>query len=173
MAKLFLQDLANVELGRRHRLALAQNIVEVLAGDTEEPRNLSLCSASGWNDILPQQSTGMGRTPIRITLGNMNHNCLSSVILFEVDAAGVTVFEFERDAPWSIYMDQIARRFGASQGMEIKAGLLFLSCGRQQRCLSRCSAVEIHAVFWWLPLFARGPEQLVALHRSATDASPL
>jgi len=27
------------------------------------------------------------------------------VILFEVDATGVTVFEFERDAPWSIDMD--------------------------------------------------------------------
>jgi hypothetical protein len=44
------------------------------------------------------------------------------VILFEVDATSVTVFEFERDAPWSIYMDRIPRRFEASQGMEIKAG---------------------------------------------------
>ena len=145
----------------------------MLARDAEKSRNLSLCPAR-LGSHPPAAKHRDGWTTIRITLGNINHNCLSSVILFEVDAAGVTVFEFERDAPWFIHMDQIARRFEASQGMEIKAGLLFLSCGRQQRCLSRCSAVEIqHAVFWSLPLFARGPGQLVALHRSATDASPL
>jgi hypothetical protein len=44
------------------------------------------------------------------------------VVLFEVDATGVIVFEFKRNAPWSIDMDRIARRFEASQGMEIKAG---------------------------------------------------
>src|SRR5262249_50717993 len=40
---------------RRNRVALAQNIIEMLAGNTEEPRNLSLCPTSGRNDILPQQ----------------------------------------------------------------------------------------------------------------------
>jgi len=44
------------------------------------------------------------------------------VILFEVDATGVAIFEFERDTPRSIYMDRIARWFEASQGMKIKAG---------------------------------------------------
>ncbi len=42
------------------------------------------------------------------------------MILFEVDATGVTVFE--RNAPRSVDMDRIARRFEASQGVEIKAG---------------------------------------------------
>ena len=44
------------------------------------------------------------------------------MILFEVDAPGVAILEFERDAPRSIYMDRIAQWFEASQGMEIKAG---------------------------------------------------
>jgi hypothetical protein len=40
-------------------------------------------------------------------------------MLFEVDAAGVAAFELERDAPWSIHMDRIARGFEASEGVEI------------------------------------------------------
>ena len=47
---------------------------------------------------------------------------VSSVILLEVDAAGVAILEFERDAPWPIHMDRVTRRFEASQRMEIKAG---------------------------------------------------
>jgi hypothetical protein len=47
---------------------------------------------------------------------------ISSVILFEVDPASVAVHEFEGNAPWSVHMDRIARRFEASQGMEIEAG---------------------------------------------------
>jgi hypothetical protein len=43
------------------------------------------------------------------------------MVLFEVDTAGITFLEFERDAPLSIHMDRIAHRFEASQGMEIKA----------------------------------------------------
>ena len=48
------------------------------------------------------------------------------MILFEVDAASVAVFELERDAPRSVDMDRITRRFEASQGMEIKAGHIHL-----------------------------------------------
>jgi hypothetical protein len=77
----------------------------MLAGDAEKLCNLGFCPAGGWNHILPQQSAGVGRTTIRIPLGDMNHNGFSSMILFEVDATSVTVFEFECDAPWSIYMD--------------------------------------------------------------------
>jgi hypothetical protein len=36
--------------------------------------------------------------------------------LFEVDATGITVFEFKRDTTRSIHMDRIAGRFEASQG---------------------------------------------------------
>ena len=40
--------------GRRDRLALAQNIVEMLAGDAEELCDLGLGPASRRNHILPQ-----------------------------------------------------------------------------------------------------------------------
>ena len=43
------------------------------------------------------------------------------MLLFEVEATRVTFFKFKRDTPWSIDMDRIARRFEASQRMEIKA----------------------------------------------------
>lgn len=46
---------------------------------------------------------------------------VSSVILFEVNPAGVAVLEFEGDAPWSVHVDRIARRSEAPQSMEIKA----------------------------------------------------
>src|SRR3954463_13658671 len=47
---------------------------------------------------------------------------VSSVILFEVDPAGVAVLEFKRDAPWSVDVDRIARGPEAFQRMVIKAG---------------------------------------------------
>ena len=64
----------------------------------------------------------MGRAAIWIALGDMSHDCLSSVILFEIDPAGVTVLELKPDAPRPIHMDRIARWFEASQSMKIKAG---------------------------------------------------
>jgi hypothetical protein len=50
-----------------------------------------------------------GRAAIRIALGDIRHDHLSSVMLLEVDPAGIAVLEFERDAPRPIYMDRIAR----------------------------------------------------------------
>jgi hypothetical protein len=43
------------------------------------------------------------------------------VILFEIDAAGLAVFEFERDAPRSIDVDRIAFRIEPLQGMKVEA----------------------------------------------------
>jgi hypothetical protein len=108
--------------GRRDRLALAQNVMEMLAGNAQKLRNLSLGPAGRRNHIFPQQCAGMGRAAIPVAPGNMNHDYFSSVILFEVDSANIAVLEFEGDAPWSIHMDRIARWLEASQGMEIKAG---------------------------------------------------
>ena len=48
------------------------------------------------------------------------------MILFEIDPTSIAFFEFERDAPWSIHMDRVARRFKAAQGMKIKAGDIHL-----------------------------------------------
>jgi hypothetical protein len=60
--------------GWRHWLTLAQNIVEMLARDAEKLCNLSFGPADRWNNVLPQQRTGMGRTTRRISFGSMNHN---------------------------------------------------------------------------------------------------
>src|SRR5262249_21848066 len=93
----------------------------MLAGDAEKVCNLGFCPAGCWNHILPQQGGGMGRTTIRITLGNMTHDDFTCVIWFQVDAPRVAIFDFERDAARDIYMDRIAGRFEVPQGMEIKA----------------------------------------------------
>jgi hypothetical protein len=108
--------------GWRDWLALAQDIIEVLAGNTEKLRNLRLRLAGRGNHIFPQQGAGMGRTPVWIALGGMSHDDVSSVILFEVDPARVAVLEFEGDAPRSVHMDRIARRLEAPQGIEIEPG---------------------------------------------------
>jgi hypothetical protein len=43
------------------------------------------------------------------------------MVLFEIDAVGLAVFEFEGDAPRSIDVDRIAFRIEALQGMEVEA----------------------------------------------------
>lgn len=55
--------------GRRDRLTLAQNIVQMLARNAEKLRNLSFGPAGCWNNVLPQQRIGMGRTTSRISFG--------------------------------------------------------------------------------------------------------
>src|SRR5260370_40623158 len=42
------------------------------------------------------------------------------MILFEIDAAGVAIFEFERDAPRSIDVDRITFRIEPLQGMKVE-----------------------------------------------------
>jgi len=44
------------------------------------------------------------------------------VILLEVDAASVTIFELECDAPRSVDVNRKARRLKATQLMKVKAG---------------------------------------------------
>ena len=44
------------------------------------------------------------------------------MILFEIDAARIAIFELECDAPWPIDADRIACGLKASQRMEIEAG---------------------------------------------------
>jgi hypothetical protein len=43
------------------------------------------------------------------------------MVLFEINAAGLAVFEFEGDAPRSIDVDRIAFRIEPLQGMEVEA----------------------------------------------------
>jgi hypothetical protein len=93
----------------------------VLAGNSEKLRNLRLSQPRRWYYIFPQHGAGMSRTAIWVALGSMSHEYFSSVILLEIDAARVAIFEFERDTPRSIDMDRAARRSEAAQRMEIKA----------------------------------------------------
>src|SRR5437763_11712657 len=102
---------------RRDGLTLAQNVMEMLTGNAEKPRDLGLGPAGRRNHILPQQGARMGRTAIRVTLGDMSHGWRSLVILFEVHAASIAVIEFEGDAPRPIYMDRLTRWLEAAQGV--------------------------------------------------------
>jgi hypothetical protein len=43
------------------------------------------------------------------------------MVLFEIDATGLAVFEFEGDAPWSIDVDRIALGIEPLQGMKVEA----------------------------------------------------
>src|ERR1700680_5276727 len=44
-----------------------------------------------------------------------------SMILLEIDATGLAIFEFEGNAPWSINVDRIAPRIKSLQGMKVEA----------------------------------------------------
>src|SRR5438105_10959798 len=59
---------------RRDRLALAQNVMEMLARNTEKLRDLRLGSAGRRNHVLPEQRTRMGRAAIGATLGDLRHD---------------------------------------------------------------------------------------------------
>ena len=48
------------------------------------------------------------------------------MILLEVYPPSIAIFEFECNAPWPIYVDRIARRFEAAQGMKLKTGDIHL-----------------------------------------------
>lgn len=48
------------------------------------------------------------------------------MILLEVYPPSIAIFELECNAPWPIYVDRIARRFEAAQGMEVKTGDIHL-----------------------------------------------
>ena len=44
------------------------------------------------------------------------------MVLLEIDATGIAIFEFESDAPRTIDMDRIAPRIESLQRMKIEAG---------------------------------------------------
>src|SRR6266852_1059106 len=57
--------------GGGYGLALLKKIIEVLAGDTQESRNLRLGLAGRRDHFLAQQFARMRRTPIRVTFGGI------------------------------------------------------------------------------------------------------
>src|SRR5258706_819351 len=57
--------------GGGYRLALLKNVIEVLAGDTQESGDLRLGLAGRRDHLLAQQFARMRRTPIRITFGGI------------------------------------------------------------------------------------------------------
>src|SRR5262244_3242706 len=87
----------------------------------------------------------MGRAAIRIAPSAIDHDGLSSVILFELNPTGIAVLEFKRDAPRPIHMDRIARGFEASQRMKIKAGdVHFLRCSRSIQAIQTTKNTFMH-----------------------------
>jgi hypothetical protein len=44
------------------------------------------------------------------------------VVLFEINAVGMAIFEFECDAPWSINMDRIAGWIESLERVKVEAG---------------------------------------------------
>jgi hypothetical protein len=59
--------------GRRHRLALSQDIVEVLAGNPEQAGDLGLAPAGRRNHVFAQKGTRMRRAPSGVALGGAGH----------------------------------------------------------------------------------------------------
>lgn len=57
----------------RHRLALAHDVVEMPARDTQQAGDLRLGSAGRRNHVLAQKSAGMSRTTGSIAPGNVGH----------------------------------------------------------------------------------------------------
>src|SRR5712692_6673230 len=68
-----------------------------------------------------------------------------SVVLFEIDATGLAVFELERDAPRSIDVDGIAPRIEPLQRMKIEArNVHFLSPNGDVEPVEPCENSFVH-----------------------------
>jgi hypothetical protein len=67
------------------------------------------------------------------------------MVLFEIDAAGFAIFEFEGNAPWSIDMDGIALRIESLQGMKVEAwNVHFLGSDRDIETIQSCEDTFMH-----------------------------
>jgi hypothetical protein len=67
------------------------------------------------------------------------------MVLLEIDAAGLTIFEFERDGPRSIDVDRIASRIEPLQGMKVEAwDVHFLSSDGDVETVEPCENTPMH-----------------------------
>src|SRR5258707_12757089 len=97
----------------------------MLTRNTERICDIGFAHIQGGQDRVPQQLSGMGRTPVGITFCDMfGHrgspgSAFLSMVLLEVNSQCVSIFKFKCQTPGSVDMDRIALRF-SSQGMEIE-----------------------------------------------------
>jgi hypothetical protein len=106
----------------RNWLTLIQNVVKVLARNSDETGNFRLAPPGGRDQFVAKQCARMRRAPIRIALCRIDHLQSPSVVLFEIHAIGIAAFEFECDAPWSINMDRIADWIESLERVKVEAG---------------------------------------------------
>src|ERR1700687_1416913 len=67
------------------------------------------------------------------------------MVLFEIDLAGLAIFEFERDAPRSIDLDRIAFRIESLQGTKIEArNVHFLGLAGAAEPIEPCENSSMH-----------------------------
>src|SRR5207248_846667 len=90
---------ADRDLGR-DRLALAQNVIQVLAGNAERIRDRRLGQLQRRQDVFAQQRTGMGRAALLIPFcDDFGHSGLQLVILLQVHTQRIPAFKLEGEAP--------------------------------------------------------------------------
>jgi hypothetical protein len=91
------------------------------------------------------------------------------MVLFEIDAAGVAILEFESDAPRPIDMDRIARRIESLQRMKIKAWEVhFLGATGNVETIQSCKNASMHLRID-LGTFAFGPKLRKGLAFEGSD----
>jgi hypothetical protein len=91
------------------------------------------------------------------------------MVLFEVDTAGFTVFEFESDAPRSVDVDRIALRIESLQGMKVEAwDVHFLGPDSNVETIQPCENALMHLRVD-LRTFALGPQFRKGLAFESSD----
>jgi hypothetical protein len=91
------------------------------------------------------------------------------MVLLEIDAACIAVFEFERDAPRSIDVDRIALGIESLQGMKVEArNVHFLGSDSDVETIKPCENASMHLRID-LRTFAPGPKLRKGLAFEGSD----
>jgi len=99
------------------RFALRHDIMQMLARDAQQPRDLCLGFARLGDHVLSEQFARMRRAAVGVAA-----HARLLVVLLEIQHIGVAISELERDAPWPVHMDRIARGVVTSQRVKVETG---------------------------------------------------
>jgi len=109
---------------RRQWLCFIEKIVKLLARNTELIGDFGLRLRNIDKDVSDNRA-GMARATVLVADGLvLSHRRVPSMVLLQIDAEGVTVFEFEGDAPWPVDVNAIAGGVEASQRMKVIADVI-------------------------------------------------
>ena len=134
---------------RRHAGFLREDAIERLPADAERRCGGGHLEAECRQDVLAENLAGMNRWSRRAASHSILGHAVSSMILLEIDPAGLARVELEGDAPRPVDVNRETDGIEAAQCMEVEARhcqVLDTSSASSRRMIRLCSRGSIAAV---------------------------